>query len=303
MSPDELVERPPFSTLFPRRPDVIERITKSMKNSGFDPSQAVHVWREGNCLIDGHQRRQAAIKAKVPIYVYFHNFPTEDEALDYAIAVQRDRRNLTDDELHSIIKVIDKRKAKGGDRKSKGSNGPIDPGRSADQTAATIGTSSVKVKKSRAVAAHPDLDQAVSNGEVSLNRAATEARKRNREAKKPANGDLEQVASIVEPKPKEESDQTAQVREWHRRFMAARPNLVGHGLDWCSVANNAAHDASTINEAIKTVIPHAEHSRGNPSSEICLFKGGRIVAVILWSGGADITVVRRDEILKGSRNP
>jgi hypothetical protein len=52
------------------------------------------------------------------IPVFFQSFPDEDSALEYAIHNQRNRRNLTDAELLRCIEVLDRRKERGGDRKS-----------------------------------------------------------------------------------------------------------------------------------------------------------------------------------------
>jgi hypothetical protein len=42
----------------------------------------------------------------------------EDEAMDSAIANQGDRRSLNDEKLARLVMVVDKRKQRGGDRKS-----------------------------------------------------------------------------------------------------------------------------------------------------------------------------------------
>lgn len=45
-------------------------------------------------------------------------FETEDDALEYAIHNQRDRRSLTDGEIAGCLAVLDSRKQRGGDVKS-----------------------------------------------------------------------------------------------------------------------------------------------------------------------------------------
>ena len=74
--------------------------------------------------------------------------------MDYAIANQRDRRSLTNEELVRLVVAVDKRKQRGGDRrseqaKSKASNDAIE--KSSDTTAALAGTSPRKVEKIRAI--------------------------------------------------------------------------------------------------------------------------------------------------------
>jgi hypothetical protein len=51
-------------------------------------------------------------------WVYYHDFKDEDEALDDAVANQRDRRNLTDAEFLSLVAAVYKRRPHGGDRRS-----------------------------------------------------------------------------------------------------------------------------------------------------------------------------------------
>jgi hypothetical protein len=104
--------------------------------------------------------------------------------MDYAIANQRDRRNLTDAELAGLVMVVDKRQSKGGDRgnqhtggKASGDALPCEVlnGKSSHVTAELTGTSPKKVEKIRAIADyaertgdHEERD-AVLNGKISIN--------------------------------------------------------------------------------------------------------------------------------------
>jgi hypothetical protein len=58
------------------------------------------------------------VRAGIDVFVCVHNFKDEDEALDYAVACRRDRRNLTRGELYSLVKAVHNRRPRGGDRKS-----------------------------------------------------------------------------------------------------------------------------------------------------------------------------------------
>jgi hypothetical protein len=92
--------------------------------------------------VEGHTKQ-----ARIPVELA--------EAMDYAIANQRDRRNLTDAELAGLVIVVDKRKARGGDHKSeeaksKASLDAIE--KSSHVTAELTGTSPKKVEKIRAIA-------------------------------------------------------------------------------------------------------------------------------------------------------
>jgi protein gp37 len=113
--------------------------------------------------------------------VHFKSFATEDEALAYAIHLQRNRRNLTDAEIIRCIEALDRRKQRGGDhksenyKKSKPPNGGIDSGKSvsAKETAKVVGISLRKVERARTVLEHADepVKEAVKAGEMSINRA------------------------------------------------------------------------------------------------------------------------------------
>jgi hypothetical protein len=182
VNPSELVTRQPFCTLFRVRADVKERVLASMQEDGFDASKPINVWRQKNVVVDGHTRRECAIEAGIEVLVHLHDFKDEDEAMDYAIANQRDRRNLTDAELAALVIVVDERKPRGGDHKSeeaksKRSSDPIDSKPSREKTAALTGTSETKVKKIRAIVDHAEKTgdteekEAVLNGEMSINLA------------------------------------------------------------------------------------------------------------------------------------
>ena len=81
--------------------------------------------------------------------------------MDYAIANQRDRRNLDDRQLASLVMNVDKRKQTGGDRKSEEAKSMfslenIDSGRSHVATAELAGTSPTQVSKIRAIVNYAD---------------------------------------------------------------------------------------------------------------------------------------------------
>ena|GEM_PF-6077577 len=98
--------------------------------------------------------------------VYYHEFADEDEALRYAIANQRDRRNLTDTDLLRLIEAVDNREKRGGDRGNQYAGGNpsregLPPKGTAEQTAKIVGTSRSKVEKARVI-----LDEAKTNPTV-----------------------------------------------------------------------------------------------------------------------------------------
>jgi ParB family chromosome partitioning protein len=163
-----------FEQLFPIVPVNLEKITRRMIDIGYDESQPVQLWEiEGKLiLIDGHHRILAAREAGLSeIPGYFHHFKTMEEALEYAISIQVERRNLSDAELLIMIKVVDQLKVRG-----KGSNG--EKGKSAQRTAEILGTNTSKVEKARIVEKYgsEELKEKIAAGKLSLNQAYLEAR-------------------------------------------------------------------------------------------------------------------------------
>jgi ParB family chromosome partitioning protein len=181
----------PFNELFPVDQDVLGRVQEHMRDHGYDMSQPVIVWQGTNIVVDGHTRLSAAQNLNLTdIPVHEIPFPSEDEALRYAIHNQRDRRNLTDADIVRLVEVMDKKRQRGGDRRSeearsKTSDEVIDSP-SSKKTADRIGTSRQKVEKVRTILtqAPEDVKREVREGKTSINRAYKEIRegKRNKKA-------------------------------------------------------------------------------------------------------------------------
>lgn len=209
--PSELQESPPFSTLFAIAPGVLDAIAARMKTEGFRLSHPIEVWRQRNVILDGHTRRQAAIRAGLAeVPVMFLDFDDERAAIAYAVANQRDRRNLTAAEVAACILAVDRRKPRGGDRKSKESNssvGEIDRTPTHVETAKVVGVSPKTVERVRAVAdakdEHPDIYQDLMEGRASIREAERRVAEKKRPPKpKPAPEPVEpEPVAEVEPPP------------------------------------------------------------------------------------------------------
>lgn len=178
VSPSEVQTAPPFSTLFNPVPGLVEKIAKSMKRTGFDVAFPLVLWQ--GVVIDGNTRLAAAVKAGIPaVCCVEHRFKDESAALEYAIACQRNRRNLTDAEIVRCVAELDKRKAKT-DTLKRGDETPeaqgCATGKSAATTAAAVGVSQRKVEQVRTVLdrATPEVKAAVASGEKSINAAYQE---------------------------------------------------------------------------------------------------------------------------------
>ena len=178
---DHLRTAEPFSILFPIRPHTLQAVAASMRANGYDDAEPIVTWN--GLVIDGHTRLAAAMEANLyRVAVVEHNFYTEDEALEYAIRRQRDRRNLTDADLFRCLEVLDQRKDKSNNLKrgpEASSEASGDSGKSAEKTAELLGTSRAKVERARQVLdkADDETKAKVLAGEKSINAAVTELRK------------------------------------------------------------------------------------------------------------------------------
>ena len=173
----------PFKNLFPINPTVLAAMTEDMKTHGFDMVHPIVVWGGHNgVVVDGHTRLQAAKDAgvlNVPLVI--KEFADEDEAIQYAISSQRNRRNLTDSELLNCIAAIDLRFPRGGSSKTAREVF----GNSAQKTASLLGISKTKVEKLRTVNDHASsqIKDAVLKGDLSVNKAYNETMAERRDAK------------------------------------------------------------------------------------------------------------------------
>jgi hypothetical protein len=121
-------------------------------------------------VVDGHTRRIASINAKVEAVVYFHDFADEQAALEYAIASQRNRRNLTEQEIVRCILALDKIRTAGRPKELASSDANF--GKSSEATAKLVGTNSAKVERTRRLKREaPDLLQDVLDGKKMVNGA------------------------------------------------------------------------------------------------------------------------------------
>ena len=154
----------PFCNLFPIRPTVLSQIIDDMNKNGYDACQPIVVWNM--TVVDGHTRLRAAIAAGIEtIPVICRRFADEDEALEYAIKTQRNRRNLTDWELLQCLQKLDFRKKRGRNAAS--------GGKSSIEVANTLGISSKKVEKLRAISDYgtDEIKNALRRGEYTVNGA------------------------------------------------------------------------------------------------------------------------------------
>lgn len=178
-----------FSTLFKIDEDVLQRITGSMKKSGFDASQPVHIWKHTddagvthNYLIDGYTRLSACEKAGITSVPYYEDkFDTEEQAFMHVLHLQVDRRNLAPEEL---LKFVEELMGSEYVRSTKG--------RTTEIIADTLGLSPRTVQKAINVIENGDDEtkERIASGEITINKADKEIQKRKKKkSAKPAERD------------------------------------------------------------------------------------------------------------------
>lgn len=199
ISLDKIVTHPTFQTLLPINEKELANIVKDMEENGFDKSKPVCIWREENVLIDGYTRFTAAKEAGLSeIYKYEMSFGTEQEALEYAMKQQLNRRNLNDAGKLLLIEKLDNLRNPG--RKSSDSDDEDEPrGKSAQALAETLGIGTRTVERARHVLANADEEtlEEVKSGKTSINQAAKKIKQQKDEEKKAA-------APVDVPVPEEE---------------------------------------------------------------------------------------------------
>ncbi len=192
MNTEEVKTHETFRALFPIRPELLTIIEEDMKTFEYDESQPIVLatWegQDEPVCIDGHTRLQAAKNAgimEVPVYEY--EFDSEQEAIDHAINLQQNRRNMTDADILVCVALLDSKRPRGGDRRSEEAKSkPSSDGNgnsrsaSAKETAEKVGTGTRKVEKARTVLGKgdPDTVKAVQSGKMSINKAYQEVQEK-----------------------------------------------------------------------------------------------------------------------------
>ncbi|MBN2531855.1 MAG: hypothetical protein JXB88_03130 [Spirochaetales bacterium] len=193
----ELRQEEPFKSLFPIEDKVLQGILADMKENGFDNSKPIDVWK--GIVIDGNTRFNAAVMAGIKeVAVYDHKFRNQEEALEYAVHNQRDRRNITDAEIYKCVEILDNRRSRGGDRKSEDFKSSSELLISREKTAQTIGTSAAKVQKARTIQDHGDKKtiNAVKQGKISINKAYTQVQEKRKKNKQNSNDQNNEMCKL-----------------------------------------------------------------------------------------------------------
>ena len=228
---EEIKTHPLFEGIFTINTELLAKIEQNMRDDHYDEWQPIVLanWegQEDPVLIDGHTRLKAATNAgikEVPVFSY--EFETEEEAFEYAIRLQSNRRNLSDGDLIQCIQALHESRPRGGDRK--GDEAKSTPqscgkqdGRSAaaKQTAELLNISARKVEQALTVINHgsPEVKDAVLKNTISINKAYQKIQKLRKQmeaefsAQNPAAQSTEEDGELVKEDESEESSRMATV--------------------------------------------------------------------------------------------
>lgn len=95
---------PEFKVLLPAlTPDQREGLERLILSSDSGIHNPLVVWKETGLLLDGHNRLEIALKHEIPFTTRTESFPSREAAIEWIFANQRDRRNLTPDQLALVM--------------------------------------------------------------------------------------------------------------------------------------------------------------------------------------------------------
>ena len=180
----ELNVQDPFASIFPIGNDTLESIKQDMDKNGFDQVFPIIVWDKKNIVVDGHTRFAAAKEVGLEeVPVLFKDFDNEDDAILYSFHVQRNRRNMSDDDILRCLELLDTIHAVSQKEKSLDT-----PKLTRKETnvirAKELGISPHKVDKARKVMEHgtDEIRGSVNAGKKSINKAFQEVQEIRRES-------------------------------------------------------------------------------------------------------------------------
>jgi ParB family chromosome partitioning protein len=169
MRVEEIGVDPALSGVFKINGAVLEEVSESMKESGFDRSEPLVLWKGRGVVVDGHTRLAAAKAAGiVDAPVVEKEFEDLNEAVLYAVRRQTDRRNLTQAEIYAMATELRPKLIKDGS------------GRAAEKLAKLLNVSRSTVEHARVVEARAEeeVKEAVKSGGMSINQAYGTVRER-----------------------------------------------------------------------------------------------------------------------------
>ncbi|MGD0405687.1 MAG: hypothetical protein ABSB10_03455 [Candidatus Bathyarchaeia archaeon] len=109
---DSLKMQEPFKSLFSEDTETYKqtysKVYVNMDLLGFDEAQPIIVWKGRNIVIDGHTRLRVALEKEIKeVSVIKKEFLNEDDAIQYAVHLHRDRRKFTDADIYRLVCKLD----------------------------------------------------------------------------------------------------------------------------------------------------------------------------------------------------
>jgi ParB-like chromosome segregation protein Spo0J len=158
----EIKTDPRLAGMFAIDPEILASIVKSMRESGYDKSQPLVVWKETGVVVDGHTRLQAVLEADISeIPVVEKEFAALEDAKLYAYKRQAERRNLTPAEILAAATELQHKDSRDG------------AGRASEILAKMLGVSPSTVKHAQTVAheALPEIIDEVKRNNMTIDKA------------------------------------------------------------------------------------------------------------------------------------
>lgn len=172
----------PFNHFFPIHDDTVLAIRIDMDANGYDPAFPVILWEKDKILVDGHTRLLAAREAGLEtVPALIKPFESEDDAILYAFHLQRNRRNLSDDQIIQCLEVLDKINPH--KKNDPGSRQPTKK-ETIKERAKELGTSQSKIEKAQAILEYGDdtIKEQVQSGKKTINKAFNDVQAQRRES-------------------------------------------------------------------------------------------------------------------------
>lgn len=234
----DIILIPEFKMLLQMDSSVVESMTESMKTEGFKPGHEIHIWiRNGQyVLIDGHTRLKVwSSLGNTTIPCIIHHFENQEEARNFALAEQKNRRNMSQDALLQAIAAYDFTKGKG--------NTSGEKGKASEIIGKKLGVSAKTVEKARVVLreATDEQKEAISKNELSINKVYEQIRKSPAEPVSSSADSKIQISAASKKVSKPTSKETAFLQGIHyaiTRFHAGATiaDLVTESSDGCNVS-------------------------------------------------------------------
>jgi hypothetical protein len=291
---DSLKIDPDLQAVFKRDDNIRDSITEIMRSKGYDEAEPIAAWKreDGLFILDGHTRYEAAQAAGIRLVpVVEKEFENLEDAIEYTVNRQTERRNLTPYAIVMMAGSLDHKRHDG-------------TGRSNEHLADELGMSKSVITRARYVFRHgsPAIIEELKRGALKLFPAFQKVQEEFNALKAPVEAEI--PATNADPSFDEKKyvpasqNTTSMPRDWDK---AQKPNFPtsagqsfesapfqpeGGGEDLEQLASESItlpyeHDANAIIESPLAIEPLTEtvqeeetaieHPSGKRAVEISLF--------------------------------